>query len=84
MLARLGLFSHLDSGTLRQLADESDSIGGRPVPQWCGQGEEGDRSFVLLEGTATVTVDGGAVGEFQSGDQFGKIALLHGVREPLA
>jgi len=79
VLARLGLFSHLDSGTLRQLADESDLDRWPAGAAIIGQGEEGDRFFVLLEGTATVTVDGRAVGELQPGDQFGEIALLHGV-----
>jgi CRP-like cAMP-binding protein/predicted MFS family arabinose efflux permease len=78
-LARLNLFSHLDSGTLRELAQTAT------VEQWSAgatiirQGDEGDRFFVMLEGTASVSVGEHAVGELHAGDQFGEIALLHGV-----
>jgi len=78
-LARLGLFSHLDSSTLRQLAERS------VVDHWpegatiIEQGEEGDRFFVMLDGTAVASVDAEAVSELHPGDQFGEIALLHGV-----
>ena len=80
LLARLNLFSHLDSSTLRQLAERAT------VDQWpegaaiIRQGEEGDRFFVMLEGNAAVSVNGEVVGEVHPGEQFGEIALLHGVR----
>ena len=78
-LSRLNLFSHLDSGTLRQLAQTAT------VDQWSKgatiifQGDEGDRFFVMLDGTASVSVGQEGVGELHPGDQFGEIALLHGV-----
>jgi CRP-like cAMP-binding protein/predicted MFS family arabinose efflux permease len=78
-LSRLNLFSHLDSGTLRQLAQTAT------VDQWSmgatiiRQGDEGDRFFVMLDGTASVSVGEEVVGELHPGDQFGEIALLHGV-----
>jgi CRP-like cAMP-binding protein len=79
LLARLGLLSHLDSGTLRHLADKA------AVDRWSAgstiieQGEEGDRFFVMLDGSATVSVGERVVGELLAGDQFGEIALLHEV-----
>ncbi|HXY46158.1 MAG TPA: cyclic nucleotide-binding domain-containing protein [Acidimicrobiales bacterium] len=43
------------------------------------QGDEGDRFFVVLGGRARVSVSGRDVSELLPGDQFGEIALLHGV-----
>jgi CRP-like cAMP-binding protein len=79
LLSRLNLLSHLDSGTLRQLAEKAS------VDQWSegasiiGQGEEGDRFFVMLDGRAAVSVGAQVVSELLPGDQFGEIALLHDV-----
>jgi CRP-like cAMP-binding protein len=79
LLSRVSLLSHLDPVSLGTLADRS------VVDTWPGgativrRGEEGDRFFVLLEGHAEVLVDTDVVGQLHPGDQFGEIALLHGV-----
>jgi len=79
VLSQVSLLSHLDSGALRQLAAHSR------VEQWSEgalvvkEGDEGDRFFVLLEGRAVVSAGSRAVSELLPGDQFGEIALLHGV-----
>jgi len=79
VLSRVSLLSHLDSSALRQLAERSG------VDRWPGgaaiirQGEEGDRFFVMLDGRAVVSAGDGPEGELHPGDQFGEIALLHGV-----
>jgi CRP-like cAMP-binding protein len=79
LLSRVSLLSHLDPVSLGTLADRS------VVDTWPGgativrRGEEGDRFFVLLEGHAEVLVGTDAVGQLHPGDQFGEIALLHGV-----
>jgi CRP-like cAMP-binding protein len=79
LLARVSLLSHLDSDTLRQLADKA------AVDRWSAgstiirQGDEGDRFFVMLDGRATVSVGEQVVGELRAGDQFGEISLLHEV-----
>jgi CRP-like cAMP-binding protein len=79
VLGRLNLFSHLDSGLLRRLAERAS------VDHWSQdavivrQGDHGDRFFIVLDGVATVSVDETPVGEVRPGDQFGEIALLHGV-----
>jgi CRP-like cAMP-binding protein len=78
-LARLSVFSHIDSETLRTLAAKAD------VEEWpegatlIRQGDEADRFFVVLEGTANVFVDGRQVADARPGDQLGEIALLHQV-----
>lgn len=80
VLSRLNLFSHLAS------AEISDLAGNSKVERWAAgariirQGDEGDAYYVLLEGVASVLVDGQAVNEIHAGDQFGEIALLHRVR----
>lgn len=79
VLSRLSLFSHLDSSDLRHLAERS-VVDSWPVGStMIRQGDEGDRFFVLLGGSARVAVDGRQVSELLPGDQFGEIALLHGV-----
>jgi CRP-like cAMP-binding protein len=73
------LFSHLDTHSVEVLADRS------VVDRWplgatiVRQGDKGDRFFVMLSGHAQVSVDEKPVNELQAGDQFGEIALLHGV-----
>ena len=43
------------------------------------RGEQGDRFFVMLDGRAVVSAGSEAITELHPGDQFGEIALLHGV-----
>jgi CRP-like cAMP-binding protein len=80
LLARVSLLSHLDSEALADLAERS------VVETWpegstiVRRGEEGDRFYVLLDGRAMVKVGPQVVAELHPGDQFGEIALLHGVR----
>jgi cAMP-dependent protein kinase regulator len=77
--SRLNLFSHLDLSAVEALADKS------VVDRWptgaavVRQGDDGDRFFVMLDGKAEVSIDGVCVNELLPGDQFGEIALLHGV-----
>jgi CRP-like cAMP-binding protein len=79
ILSHLNLLSHLDAKAIGELADRS------VIDRWpegasiVRQGDEGDRFFVLLDGRATVSVDSHPVSELLPGDQFGEIALLHGV-----
>jgi len=78
-LSRVSLLSHLDTSQLRELAVRS------VVDTWpqgtviIRQGDEGDRFFVLLSGRAAVAVGTEPASELHAGDQFGEIALLHGV-----
>jgi CRP-like cAMP-binding protein len=79
VLSEVAVFSHLDSGELISLARQGQ------VERWAEdapiirQGENGDHYFVLLEGRASVVVNGTKVAELLPGDPFGEIALLHRV-----
>jgi CRP-like cAMP-binding protein len=76
LLANVDLFRDLDKRELREVADamkEYTFSAGREIVT---QGQDGVGFFVIAEGTAKVTVDGGEVRTLQAGDYFGEIALL--------
>jgi len=79
LLSHVNLLAHLDSSALAALADRS------VIDRWAEgdsivrTGDEGDRFFVVLDGYAAVSIDTRPVNKLQPGDQFGEIALLHGV-----
>jgi CRP-like cAMP-binding protein len=79
LLSHLNLFSHLDTRAIGELVDRCS------IDRWdqgqmiVHQGDEGDRYYVMLEGRANVFIDNADVNEVRPGDQFGEIALLHGV-----
>jgi CRP/FNR family transcriptional regulator, cyclic AMP receptor protein len=76
-LKRVPLFSGLSQRQLRHLArdfrDREIEAGTRVV----GEGEKSGISFfVIVDGTATVSVDGNQVGQLGPGDHFGELALI--------
>jgi CRP-like cAMP-binding protein len=79
ILSRVSLFSQLDEGELRDLAERCE------LERWAEggvivrQGDIGVKFYILLNGKAAVRVDGAPVGELHPGDQFGEIALVHDV-----
>jgi hypothetical protein len=76
LLANVELFRDLDKAELREIADamkEYTFAAGREVVT---QGENGVGFFVIADGTAKVSIDGGEVRTLRAGDYFGEIALL--------
>ena len=76
LLARVPLFQHCSRKDLEFLAtrvDEIDIEAGRTLIR---QGEPSDSFFVLVEGQATVTVNGSARPQMGAGDFFGEISML--------
>lgn len=79
LLPSLPLFARLSREALRAAAERFE-FGDYPAgSELVRQGEQGDRFFVLLAGSADVLVDGERVGRLMPGDGFGEIALLHDV-----
>jgi CRP-like cAMP-binding protein len=76
-LKKVPLFSGLSQRQLKQLADgfrEREVKSGTPVMR---EGEKSGISFfVIVDGMATVSVDGNQVGHLGPGDHFGELALI--------
>lgn len=76
-LKRVPLFSELSQRQLKKLASDFRE---RPVKAGTRMMREGEKSgisfFVIVEGTATVSVDGKQVRQLGPGDHFGELALI--------
>jgi CRP-like cAMP-binding protein len=79
ILARVPLFSHLDSKELELLAGHCVTDCWPAGSSIIQEGDDGDRFFLLLSGRAAVSIGGRQVNELHPGEQFGEIALLHSV-----
>jgi CRP-like cAMP-binding protein len=76
LIAKVPLFDRLSKRELEQIASVADEIDLAEGKELTREGEAGREFFVLLEGTADVTQDGGRVNSLGSGDFFGEIALI--------
>jgi CRP-like cAMP-binding protein len=75
-LARVPLFDTLDSDALGAIAPWFEVQDVSAGVKLTGEGAPGYSFFVLLEGTATVTVDGIEVRTLEPGAFFGELAIL--------
>ncbi len=76
LLTRVELFRDLDQRELKEIAEamkEFSYDAGRAIVT---EGEGGVGFFVIADGTAKVTVEGGEVRTLGPGDYFGEIALV--------
>jgi len=76
MLASVDLFRDLDKRELREIAEvmkEYRYAAGREIVT---QGREGIGFFVIADGSAVVSIDGGDIRTLGPGDYFGEIALI--------
>jgi MFS family permease len=80
LLRSMPLFAPLPPPTLERLALDAIPIRVPASADVIRQGEEGDRFYVVAEGTLSATRDDVAVGSLGPGDGFGEIALLRDVR----
>jgi CRP-like cAMP-binding protein len=75
-LRRVPFLSGVDDRGLRQLAE---AMGERTVPEGrelVSQGQGGIAFFIVLEGEASVSINGAERGRLKPGDYFGEIALI--------
>jgi CRP-like cAMP-binding protein len=76
LLANVDLFRDLDKRELREVADAMKEYRFSAGHEIVTQGKDGVGFFVIADGMASVTVDGGEVRTLGQGDYFGEIALL--------
>jgi CRP-like cAMP-binding protein len=79
-LKRVSLFANCSDKQLAQIAKLTTGVrvgAGHVVAR---QGEVGHEFVVIVDGTATVTIDGATVAHLGPGEFFGEIALLDGGR----
>ena len=79
LLRRLALFRPLPPATLDQLASNLIAVSATDGDEIIGQGDSGDRFYVIAKGEVDVSSDGRPVGTLGEGDYFGEIALLRDV-----
>jgi cGMP-dependent protein kinase len=76
LLTNVDLFRDLDKRELREVADAMKEYTFSAGHEIVTQGKDGVGFFVIADGTAKVTVDGGEVRTLRAGDYFGEIGLL--------
>jgi MFS family permease len=79
LLRSLRLFAPLQPATLEGLARSLDRVDVAAGEDVFRQGDDGDRFFVIADGTVDVVRDGQKVGVLERGDGFGEVALLESV-----
>jgi CRP/FNR family transcriptional regulator, cyclic AMP receptor protein len=81
LISNVPLFSQCSKSELAQIASVADEIDLNEGKQLMREGATGREFFVLLEGTAEVTLEGETINTLGPGDFFGEIALIsHGPR----
>jgi len=76
-LKKVPLFSGLSQRQLKRLARDFREREIKPGTRIMGEGEmSGISFFVIVDGTATVSVDGKEVRQLGPGDHFGELALI--------
>lgn len=80
-LGTVPLFAGLPDKVLARLDGHLDDLEVKPGEKLTTQGAHGFETFVVVEGTAQVSVDGRVVAEMGPGELIGEIAVLeHGLR----
>jgi CRP/FNR family transcriptional regulator, cyclic AMP receptor protein len=77
-LARVPILSKLPPRELNDMAAAMGEHSYAPGDTLTSEGEGGIAFFVILEGTATITVHGEPKGRLEAGDHFGEIAMIAG------
>lgn len=75
-LADVPLFAGLSRRHLERIAQLCTRTDTEPGTVLCREGSAGHEFFVIVDGTATVTIGGEVVNRLGAGDFFGELALL--------
>ena len=76
LLGSVPIFAPLPGGSLEHIASRLVPLRVEPRSVVIREGDDGDRFYLVVEGTLTVTQDGTGLGTLGAGDVFGEIALL--------
>jgi CRP-like cAMP-binding protein len=76
LLSQVELFRDLDKRELRSVADAMQEYTFPAGKSLITEGTQGVGFFVIAEGTAKVSIDGGEVRQLHAGDYYGEIALI--------
>jgi MFS family permease len=79
LLRGVSIFAPLPDATLEQLASKLVRTRLPRGAEVFAQGDAGDRFYVIVEGSADVTIDGAAASVLEPGDHFGEVALLRDI-----
>lgn len=77
-LARVSLLSSLSRKELAKVAKVTDELELPEGRELIAQGSAGHECYVIVEGEASVVIDGNEVATLGPGDHFGELALLDG------
>lgn len=77
-LAGVRLFAGLSRKELSKVARAVDELSLPAGKELVAQGAPGHECFVIVEGEASVQIDGDEVAKLGAGDHFGELALLDG------
>ena len=78
LLSKVPLFSELTKKELQSFASAAKEVRHKPGDVLAREGESGVGFFLIVDGTAAVTVDGKPRARIGPGDFFGEISLLDG------
>lgn len=79
ILASVPIFAPLPGGSLEHVASRLVPLRVEPGTVIVREGDEGDRFYIVAEGTLEVAQDDVTIGELDKGGYFGEIALLRDV-----
>ena len=75
-LADVAFFKGFDPDQLRRVAELADECEAEPGGVLIGQGRPGQEAFVILEGSAGVSISGKQVNELGPGEIVGEMSLI--------
>jgi CRP-like cAMP-binding protein len=78
LLASLTLFADLDTPQLEAIDHTFEEVAFAPGERILRQGFSGSNFYVIIEGEATIRIDGSEVAVLARGDFFGEMSLLLG------